>query len=225
MSKQPWLALAKRLPYKFHNINLLRQALTHRSHSPEHNERLEFLGDALLETIISAELYSLKADAPEGDLNRIRASIVNRNQLAALAKSLEVGDALLLGPGERKSGGKRRDSTLADAIEAIIAAVYLDSDFSQCTKFTLSIFSEVLAQLPDAEALKDAKTRLQEYLQGRGLPLPDYEVSAERGPEHAREFDITVTSQHYTITASGGSRKKAEQKAAQMLLERYQGKA
>ncbi|MBV7434367.1 ribonuclease III [Cardiobacteriaceae bacterium TAE3-ERU3] len=225
MSKQPWLALAKRLPYQFHNINLLRQALTHRSHSPEHNERLEFLGDALLETIISAELYTLKPDAPEGDLTRIRASIVNRNQLAALAKSLEVGDALLLGPGERKSGGKRRDSTLADAIEAIIAAVYLDSDFAQCTKFTLNIFSDVLAQLPEAEDLKDAKTRLQEYLQGRGLPLPDYEVSAERGPEHAREFDITVSSQHYTITASGGSRKKAEQKAAEMLLERYQGKA
>lgn len=225
MSKQPWLALAKRLPYQFHNINLLRQALTHRSHSPEHNERLEFLGDALLETIISAELYTLKPNAPEGDLTRIRASIVNRNQLAALAKSLEVGDALLLGPGERKSGGKRRDSTLADAIEAIIAAVYLDSNFTECTKFTLNIFSDILAQLPDAEDLKDAKTRLQEYLQGRGLPLPDYEVSAERGPEHAREFDITVTSQHYTITASGGSRKKAEQKAAEILLERYQGKA
>lgn len=225
MHKQPWQALAKRLPYQFHNIDLLRQALTHRSHSADHNERLEFLGDALLETIISAELYALKPRAPEGDLTRIRASIVNRNQLAALAKSLNVGDALLLGPGERKSGGKRRDSTLADAVEAIIAAVYLDSDFGQCTAFTLNIFSEILSQLPDAEDLKDSKTRLQEYLQGRGLPLPDYVVSAERGPEHAREFDVTVTSQHHTITASGSSRKKAEQQAAEMLLAHYQGKA
>lgn len=225
MSAAPWQALAKRLPYQFKHAELLKQALTHRSHSAEHNERLEFLGDALLETIISAALYRLKPDAPEGDLTRIRASVVNRNQLAALAKSLNVGDALLLGPGERKSGGKRRDSTLADAVEAIIAAVYLDSDFAECTRFTLAIFASILEALPDAEDLKDAKTRLQEYLQGRGLPLPDYVVSAERGPEHAREFDVTVRSEHYTITASGGSRKKAEQQAAAMLLQRYQGKA
>lgn len=223
MNTQPWQALAARLPHQFHNPQLLKQALTHRSHSAEHNERLEFLGDALLETIISAELYARKPHAPEGDLTRIRASIVNRNQLAELAKSLNIGDALLLGPGERKSGGKRRDSTLADAVEAIIAAVYLDSDFTQCTAFTLNIFADVLHQLPNAEELKDAKTRLQEYLQGRGLPRPIYTVSAERGPEHAREFDVTVTSQHHTVTASGNSRKKAEQQAAEALLQRYQG--
>ncbi|UJF24814.1 ribonuclease III [Suttonella sp. R2A3] len=216
-----WQRLESQLPHTFENAALLKQALTHRSHSAEHNERFEFLGDALLETIISAELFVRLPYEPEGNLTRVRASIVNRNQLAKLAKSLNIGAYLLLGSGEMKSGGARRESTLADAIEAIIAAVYLDSDFATCRGFTLALFAEVLEHLPSAESLKDAKTRLQEYLQGRGLPLPSYEVTDERGPEHAREFEVSVSSEQFTLSARGSSRKKAEQQAAENLLNHY----
>lgn len=216
-----WARLEHTIGYHFANRALLTQALTHRSHSAKHNERLEYLGDALLETIISAALYHRRPTAPEGDLTRLRAAVVKGTNLAEIAKNLNLGDFLQLGDGERKSGGHRRDTILADAVEAIIAAVYLDSDFAQCEQFTLTLFADSLAALPSAENLKDAKTRLQEYLQGRSLPLPTYSLIKEEGPEHARQFTIRVESEQKSAVATAGSRKKAEQAAAFSLLAQY----
>lgn len=214
-------SLEKILGYQFHNVELLQHALTHRSHNANHNERLEFLGDALLETIISVRLYHDRPELPEGDLTRLRAAVVKGTQLAALAQKCGIGKYLRLGPGELKSGGARRDSILANVIEAIIAAVYLDSDFATCEAFTLALFAEALENLPDPQQLKDAKTQLQEYLQGMGLPLPHYEIAAEHGPEHAREFEIQLQSEKYFVSARGSSRKKAEQQAAEAMLNLY----
>lgn len=213
--------LQRELGYQFSNPALLEQALTHRSHSAQHNERFEFLGDALLETVISAYLYRNRPRTPEGDLTRLRASIVNREQLAIIARELDLGREMRLGQGEMKSGGHRRDSILADAVEALIAAVYLDSDFTTCEQTTLMLFAPALDALPDAQSLKDAKSRLQEYLQGRGLPLPSYEIVSESGPEHARVFEIEAKSGEFVVNARGSSRKKAEQDAACALLECY----
>ena len=202
--------LEQALNYRFTDTALLTRALTHRSHSAKHNERLEFLGDALLETISSIWIYQNRRDVPEGDLTRLRATIVSGENLAAIARRLNLGQHLHLGSGELKSGGARRNSILADAVEALIAAVYLDS-------------KDDLSALPQtATRLKDAKTQLQEYLQGRGLPLPDYQITEESGPEHAREFQIEATSGDYRATAHGSSRKKAEQQAAADLLAQYQ---
>lgn len=213
--------LEKILGYQFHNPALLEQALTHRSHNANHNERLEFLGDALLETIISVRLYHDRPGLAEGDLTRLRAAVVKGTQLAALAKKCGLGQYLRLGPGELKSGGSRRDSILANVIEAIIAAVYLDSNFATCEAFTLALFADALANLPAPQQLKDAKTRLQEHLQALGLPLPHYKIAAEHGPEHAREFEIQLQSEEYFVTARGSSRKKAEQQAAEAMLKLY----
>lgn len=217
-----WNKLSRSIGHDFACMDLLQQALTHRSHSAEHNERFEFLGDALLETIISAALYQQFPNAPEGDLTRLRAAIVKGSNLVTIAEKLTLGEYLQLGAGERKSGGKRRESILADAVEAIIAAIYLDSDFSTCEKVTLKLFADNLAGLPDPELLKDPKTRLQEWLQGRGLPLPAYELICEYGPEHAREFTMAAVSENHRATASASSRKKAEQAAAEKLLTLYQ---
>lgn len=217
-------AIEKRLGYHFKQPRLLAQALTHRSFNADHNERLEFLGDALLDTIIAAWLYEHKQQAEEGDLTRLRASIVKGTQLAVIARQLQLGDYIRLGSGELKSGGARRDSTLANALEAIIAAVYLDSDYPTCEQFTLNIFTPHLDTLPSAQALKDAKTRLQELLQGKGYATPDYLVIAETGPEHARQFHIQANTEHHSVKAVGSSRKKAEQQAAEALLTYYQQK-
>lgn len=219
--KTDWARLEHAIGYHFSSRHLLTQALTHRSHSAQHNERLEFLGDALLETIISAALYQRHPQAPEGDLTRLRAAVVKGSNLADIAQQLNLGGYLQLGDGERKSGGHRRDTILADAVEAIIAAVYLDSDFGQCEQFTLTLFADSLAALPSAENLKDPKTRLQEYLQGRGMALPTYTLIQEIGPEHARQFTIEVDSEGKTAQATASSRKKAEQAAAEKLLMQY----
>ncbi|SUO95597.1 ribonuclease III [Suttonella ornithocola] len=221
MKPTDWQTLQKKLNYRFTNLALLKQALTHRSHSITHNERLEYLGDALLETIISIELYRRHPQAPEGNLTRLRAAIVKGSNLAKIAKQLALGEYLQLGDGERKSGGSRRETILADAVEAIIAAVYLDSDFALCESFTLALFEQNLEALPDAEALKDAKTRLQEYLQGRGLPLPIYTLEKESGPEHNRKFTVSASSENYRSEATATNRKKAEQAAAESLLLHY----
>lgn len=215
--------LQNALGYHFRDIALLEQALTHRSHSARHNERFEFLGDALLESIISIYLYQARPRMPEGDLTRLRASIVNRDQLAERARELQLGGKMRLGQGELKSGGARRGSTLADALEALIAAVYLDSDFATCERVTLAMFAPVLESLPDAQSLKDAKSRLQEYLQGRGMPVPSYDIIEEKGPEHARVFVVEACSGAHRVIASGSSRKKAEQDAASALLAQYCG--
>lgn len=219
--KTDWTRLEHAIGYHFNDRRLLIQALTHRSRGASHNERLEFLGDALLETIISAALYHRRPSAAEGDLTRLRAAVVKGTNLADIAQQLNLGSYLQLGDGERKSGGHRRDTILADAVEAIIAAVYLDSDFSQCEQFTLTLFADSLAALPSVEQLKDAKTRLQEYLQGHGLPLPAYTLVQETGPDHARQFTIKAASQEKTAQATASSRKKAEQAAAEKLLAQY----
>lgn len=214
--------LEKKLGYHFNDNQLLTRALTHRSHHAMHNERLEFLGDALLETICSIWIYRNRPAVPEGDLTRLRASIVNGNNLADIARRLELGKYLHLGPGEMKSGGARRDSILADAMEAIIAAIYLDSDYPTCEQITLSLIAQDLTALPEtAISLKDAKSQLQEYLQGRSLPLPQYDILGEYGPEHAREFEVRATSGIYSAIARANSRKKAEQQAAESLLAQY----
>ncbi len=220
-SKAHWSTLERQLGYLFANQALLEQALTHRSHSVNHNERLEFLGDALLETIISAVLYRRHPTAPEGDLTRLRAAVVKGTSLAAIAGKIGLGESLRLGEGERKSGGKQRESILANAIEALLAAIYLDSDFVTCERVTLTLFGDSLRALPTAETLKDAKTRLQEYLQGRGLPIPRYELIETSGPEHARRFTMAATSENHRAEARGESRKKAEQAAAEALIARY----
>lgn len=213
--------LEHQLGYTFKNRALLEQALTHRSHSAKHNERLEFLGDALLETIISVALYHDHQSAAEGDLTRLRAAIVKGTSLAAIARRLCLGEYLNLGEGEHRSGGNRRASILADAVEAILAAIYLDSDFFTCERATLALFAENLRTLPAAETLKDAKTRLQEHLQKRNLAIPEYQVVRFSGPEHARCFTVAVTSEKYRVEATGDSRKKAEQAAAEALLSHY----
>ena len=210
------------LNYRFRDPALLQQALTHRSHSARHNERLEFLGDALLETISSIWIYQNRRDVAEGDLTRLRATIVNGSHLAAIARRLDLGRHLHLGSGEHKSGGARRDTILADTIEALIAAIYLDSDYPTCERTTLALLAADLDSLPQtAVRLKDAKTQLQEYLQGRGLPLPRYQITREDGPEHAREFEILASSGEHHARARGSSRKKAEQEAAAALLNQY----
>ena len=216
--------IEKALGYTFRDPDHLTRALTHRSHSAKHNERLEYLGDALLETISSIWIYNNRPAVPEGDLTRLRATIVKEDSLVGVARRLNLGEHLRLGSGELKTGGARRASILADAVEALIAAVYLDSDYPTCESVTLALIAPELVALPQtATPLKDPKTQLQEYLQGRGLPLPDYQIISESGPEHAREFQIRATSGEYIAEASGSSRKKAEQQAAAELLERYKG--
>ncbi|GGA17392.1 ribonuclease III [Dyella nitratireducens] len=211
-------------PYHFRDPSLAELALTHRSAGKPNNERMEFLGDALLGAIIAEMLYETHPKAAEGDMSRLRAQLVNGQALAVVARELELGDQLKLGSGELKSGGFRRDSILADAFEALIAAIYLDGGFDACRTTVRTLFAERLAALPHAS--KDAKTRLQEWLQGQGLPLPQYELVATEGEEHARIFEVhCMVSQPMTVTESGrgSSRRLAEQDAAEMVLSRLAG--
>lgn len=221
MRKTNWAALERIIGYQFERPALLTQAFTHRSHSANHNERLEFLGDALLETIISQALYQRHPQAPEGDLTRLRAALVKGSNLARIAKELQFGSYLQLGSGEMKSGGARRESILADTFEALIAAIFLDSDFYRCQSVTLNLFAAAFAALPNVEALKDPKTHLQEYLQARNQALPIYRLTQQSGPEHARLFTIEAQTQDYQTHATASSLKKAEQAAAEKLLSYY----
>ena len=216
--------LQKVLGYRFRDPALLETALTHRSASSKNNERLEFLGDSVLGQIISIELYRRFPQAREGELSRLRASLVKGETLAGIAAELELGDCLNLGPGELKSGGFRRASILADAFEALIGAVYLDSDQQTVHDFVLNLFRERLRQSDPASLLKDPKTRLQEYLQARGKPLPGYEVIAVDGQAHAQIFTVAchLPELEAPVQARGSSRRKAEQAAAQQVLERLQ---
>lgn len=214
--------LTRRLGYKFRDSDLLSQALTHRSFSSQNNERLEFLGDALIGAYIAETLYRRHPKECEGGLSRLRSSLVRERSLAKIARGLALGDALLIGEGERKSGGWRRDSVLADALEAIVAAVYLDGGAAASIQVCDTLFAEELEGLPDAESLKDPKTRLQEWLQARSLPLPEYEVIAESGPAHRRSFEVraSLSESAESTEAQASSRRAAEQKAAQALLEK-----
>ncbi|WP_100656709.1 ribonuclease III [Alteromonas flava] len=214
----------KHLGYQFTDLRLLQQALTHRSADKHHNERLEFLGDAILGMVVARALFDHYPDVPEGKLTRMRASLVKGETLAQIAKDCELGDWLRLGPGELKSGGHRRSSILADAVEAILGAIYLDSDVQQCQTVILSLLDERIKQLDPNAHPKDPKTQLQEFLQSRQLPLPDYTVTNIQGKDHAQTFfvDCNVTHRALTTQGIGASRRKAEQHAAQLMLKQVQ---
>lgn len=214
--------LQRSIGYQFQNSELLNQALTHRSMGGRHNERLEFLGDSLLGMIIADALYHQFPKAAEGDLSRMRATLVRGQTLAELARAFNLGEYLRLGPGELKSGGFRRESILADATEAIIGAVYLDADMESCRELVLSWYQQRLATIQPGVSQKDPKTQLQEWLQGRHLPLPEYEVVEVTGQAHNQSFVMSckVEGQDQLITGRGTSRRKAEQDAAHKALER-----
>ncbi|HEY5851257.1 MAG TPA: ribonuclease III [Lysobacter sp.] len=215
--------MSDRIGYRFTDQGLLDQALTHRSAGAPHNERLEFLGDALVNLIVAEALYTRWPRADEGALTRARAELVRESALAPIARELELGARLTLGPGEMKSGGHRRDSILADALEAVIGAIYLDSDFQACRSAVLPWFETAIAALPPPHKVgKDAKTRLQEWLQGRQKPLPVYALLSESGEDHAKSFVVTCTLAQPPLLTQGeaGSRRAAEQIAAEVALER-----
>ena len=208
--------------HDFADPALLRQAFTHRSAGSPHNERLEFLGDALLNLIVAEQLFARWPGADEGAMTRARAELVRESTLAAMARSLVLGARLSLGPGEMKSGGHRRDSILADAVEAVIAAVYLDAGFDACRVAVLGLFEPLLAALPPLHQVgKDAKTRLQEWLQARQLPLPAYTLLAESGDDHDKTFHVSCALAQPPLCTEGeaGSRRAAEQCAAEAALE------
>jgi len=211
--------LCHQLGYTFKDASLLRIALTHRSAVGKNNERLEFLGDSILNFVIAEALFERYPKAKEGELSRLRASLVKGDTLAKLARELDLGAYLKLGGGELKSGGFRRDSILADALEAVLAAVYLDSDFATCRALIQRLFESQLAALPVVAALKDPKTRLQEILQARQQALPSYDIMAVSGEPHAQKFTVRCTLDDGLVTtAEGSSRRKAEQEAARQAL-------
>jgi len=210
--------------YRFTDQTLLKGALTHRSLGANNNERLEFLGDSVLNLVISSRLYEVHPDAQEGDLSRMRARLVRGVSLSDLASSIGLGKHLNLGEGEMKSGGFRRASILADAFEALIGAIFLDGGYSACQAEILRLFDPLIESLPDVEELKDAKTRLQEWLQARGRPLPEYLLMREEGADHAKKFHVQcrIPDDSISVEAVGDSRRKAEQAAAGNLLEELQ---
>jgi len=208
-------------PHSFRNPDLAVLALTHRSAGRPNNERLEFLGDALLGVTVAELLFEAHPNASEGELSRLRAQLVNGQALAVIARELELGDILKLGPGELKSGGYRRDSILADAFEALVAAVYLDDGYDACRQVVRRLFMPRVAEIKRSS--KDAKTRLQEWLQGRGLPLPVYELTDSYGEDHAKIFDVSCSMDEpepIRVEGRGGSRRAAEQDAAEAVLRR-----
>lgn len=216
--------LCRTLGHEFRDPRLLQQALTHRSLGAFNNERLEFLGDALLNFVAGDALYAVRPREEEGPLSRLRASLVREESLAEIAKRLKLGELLHLGESELKSGGFRRDSILADALEAILAAVYLDAGFDAAREVTLRLLRPLLENLPDPQTLKDPKTRLQEFLQATARPLPHYEILSESGPPHRREFVVCcrLTDAALSAEGQGSSRRNAEQQAAERMIESVQ---
>lgn len=213
--------LSETLGYSFSDARLLRQALTHRSAPGDSNERLEFLGDAVLDIVISEALFHTLPDAPEGDLSRLRASLVRDTSLADIAVELAIGEHLVLGSGERKTGGHRRQSILADALEALFGAVYLDSDFATAAELIHRVFGDKLENLPHADDLRDPKTRLQEWLQARGAAPPDYELVNVTGKAHQQRFEVRChVPDQEPAPGEGRSRRSAEQQAARHMLTR-----
>jgi ribonuclease-3 len=209
----------RKLGYTFRDPDLLARALTHRSASSASNERLEFLGDGLLNFAAGLLLYERDPGAAEGDLSYRRASLVRQEALAKLAGQLELGDVLILGPGEQKTGAASRASILADTLEAVLGAVFLDGGFNAAREVCARLLGESLDQAADPAHIKDPKTRLQEFLQGRGRPLPIYEVSSTEGPPHQQWFLVCCRVGSGEVTEGrAGSRKAAEQDAAEKML-------
>jgi ribonuclease III len=213
--------LCKQLGYVFIQPQLLQRALTHRSYAPEHNERLEFLGDSILGCVIAKHLYSNFPHLSEGELSRLRSNLVREETLATLAQQLELGSHLKLGEGERKSGGFRRSSMLADAMEALFGAVFLDGGYAAAEKVILNLFVPYLVKVDSQTLGKDAKTLLQEYLQGKHIPLPVYSVVATQGEAHAQSFEVecVIPSLKIATRGQGSSRRNAEQQAAQAACQ------
>lgn len=212
--------LERRLGHKFAKPDLARQALTHRSFGAQHNERLEFLGDALLNSTVASILYERFPKLSEGDLSRLRAALVNQSSLSEVALGLGLGEKLRLGEGELKSGGFRRPSILADSLEALLGAVFLDGGFDATRAAVAQLFSERLERAANVPVDKDPKTALQEHLQGRGLALPRYAVQKTEGEAHDQTFTVECRVDDLGIVASGkgASRRVAEQAAAQGVL-------
>ena len=212
--------LERKLGYKFNNSNLLEQALTHRSFGAVHNERLEFLGDSILNCCIAAAIFSHFPSMPEGEMSRLRANLVNQAALAAISSDLELGTVLRLGEGEQKTNGASRPSILADALEAILGAVYLDTDFAAASGVVVILFASHFENVRDAKPAKDAKTALQEWLQGKHLPLPVYSVSSIEGESHRQLFHVACEVAALAVIAAGTgtSRRLAEQDAASRAL-------
>ncbi|NBI42116.1 ribonuclease III [[Haemophilus] felis] len=213
--------LQRKLGYEFKQLALLKQALTHRSAAAQNNERLEFLGDAILNLIIGEALFHQFPKCNEGELTRMRASLVREPTLAILARQFELGDYLSLGTGELKSGGYRRESILADGVEAIIGAICLDSHLDTVRQIVQSWYQPLLAQIKPGDNQKDPKTRLQEYLQGKRLPLPTYQVVDIKGEAHCQIFTVQcqIDNDERIFIGTGSSRRKAEQMAAEKILQ------
>ncbi len=217
-------ALEERLGYRFSAASLLEQAVTHRSHGVVHNERLEFLGDAVLNCTIAQLLYQKYARLNEGDLSRLRANLVKQASLADVGEKLGLSDFLRLGEGEMKSGGFRRPSILADTMEAIFGAVLVDGGFEAANGVIARLFEPVLKTVDPKTLGKDSKTLLQEYLQGKRLPLPVYTVVETRGAAHNQEFEVecAIPKLEISVRGNGRSRRAAEQNAARLALEQAQ---
>ena len=216
--KTTWIS--KTLNYEFHDSLLLDRALTHRSSSSINNERLEYLGDAILGFVIADILFSERNSANEGELSRLRSALVNKNTLALIAKRIHIEDYLNLGAGEKKSGGFRRASILADTLEAIFGAIYLDGGFDSIKTVIKNVFSEIILDLPDVNELKDPKTRLQEFLLKKNNELPVYKTRKIEGKDHKRIFHVVCNIETLNMFAegSGSSRRDAEQEAAAEIL-------
>ena len=214
-------SLERAIDYRFVNPPLLQTALTHRSHSSPNNERLEFLGDSILNAVIARQLYERFPDVPEGDLSRLRANLVRQDSLHRLARQLSLGNFLRLGEGELKSGGCKRPSILADALEALFGAVWLDAGCEAAGAVISRLYADMLTEITPGQPIKDAKTRLQEWLQGRHLPLPRYSLSATEGQAHAQQFHMACDIEALSVRTEGfgGSRRAAEQMAAERALE------
>ncbi|MFB6434561.1 MAG: ribonuclease III [Candidatus Malihini olakiniferum] len=216
--------LQRKLGYTFQQNDLLLQALTHRSANSKHNERLEFLGDSILSFVIANALYHRFFFVDEGEMSRMRASLVRGNTLAEIAREFELGECLRLGPGEFKSGGCRRESLLADTIEALIGGIFLDSDIQNVERLILNWYQTRLDKLSPGDKQKDPKTRLQEFLQGCHLPLPAYLVVQVRGEAHEQVFTIhcQISCFDELVIGTGSSRRKAEQEAAKKALKKLE---
>ncbi len=216
--------LQKRLGHTFRNADLLQQALTHRSHSSVHNERLEFLGDSVLNCVVASLLFEKYTKIDEGDLSRLRANLVKQQSLYEIAQRLELSQCLRLGEGELKSGGFRRPSILADTLEALFGAIFLDAGFDAAREVIRAMYVPILQSVDPKTLGKDAKTLLQEYLQGKKIPLPQYNVVATHGAAHNQEFEIEclVPKLEIQVFGTGGSRRAGEQAAAKRALEAVQ---
>lgn len=220
--KNKLVALQKQINYSFKNIDLLIHALTHRSANKIHNERLEYLGDSILSYVIAEALFERFPKVDEGDLSQMRSSLVCGETLAKMGQNFNIGDSMILGPGELKSGGHRRESIISDAVEAIIGAIYLDSDIQTIKQLILSWYQTRLVQIQPGIKQKDSKTRLQEYLQGQRQNRPVYLIVEVIGDDHDQEFVVQckLENDDNQYLGRGVNRRKAEQAAAQMAIDK-----